>query len=249
MLAANRKTDALFEEKILQLDADKKVCLPTHYCLYLHSSRTNCLLTHTRIVYSVELMAFASSLHHQIAKSKAVADSRKKKGEMANDLVAEIHSYTLKTLAQNVKSNQEGYKKLLVKLMSEGLVQVDEQTVQVECLASDADLVAGLCEEALNVYKQAVDAMYKEDPVKFESQYQTSLSCNISVSQRGSLPEVYVGGVKLVGDNGRIICDNTLKTRLNICVEEQLPAVRATLFPSMKTEIRDFSADEMKSSH
>ena len=133
--------------------------------------------------------------------------------------------------------------------MSEGLVQVDEQTVQVECLASDADLVSGLCDEALSAYKQTISAMYKEDPVKFEGQYQTSLSCKISISQRGSLPEAFVGGVKLVGDNGRIVCDNTLKTRLDICIEEQLPAVRATLFPSMKTEIRDFSADEMKSSH
>ena len=167
-----------------------------------------------------------------MAKSKAVADSRKKKGETANDLVREVHAHALQMLAANVKANAAGYKQLLVKLMCEGLVQVDEPVVTVECLASEADLISGLCADALQQYKETVSAQFQSDKVKFATQYRTSQSCQITISDRAPLPEAFVGGVRLVGDNGRIVCDNTLRARLDICVEEQLPAVRAALFPS-----------------
>ena len=184
-----------------------------------------------------------------MAKSKAVADSRKKKGEAANDLVREVHAHALSMLAANVKANPAGYKQLLVRLMSEGLVQIDEPVVTVECLASEVDMIQGLCDDALQQYKDVVAAQFKNDPIKYASQHKNSKSCQLSISQRAPLPEAFVGGVRLVGDNGRIVCDNTLRTRLDICIEEKLPAVRAALFPSMKTEIRDFSEDDAVAEH
>ena len=178
-----------------------------------------------------------------------MADSRKQKGETANDLVREVHAHALQMLSAKVKANVAGYKKLLVRLMCEGLVQVDEPVVTVECLASEADMIQDLCADALQQYKEVVAAQFKDDEVKYATQYKTSLTCQISVSQRAPLPEAFVGGVRLVGDNGRIVCDNTLRARLDICIEEQLPAVRAMLFPSMITDIRDFSQDAIAPSH
>ena len=75
------------------------------------------------------------------------------------------------------------------------------------------------------------------------------LAGHTTIDDGAPLPDAMVGGVRLVGDNGRIVCDNTLRTRLDICIEEQLPAVRASLFPSMKTDIRDFSQDAILPSH
>ena len=39
------------------------------------------------------------------------------------------------------------------------------------------------------------------------------------------------GGVKLYNKNMKIVCDNTLKSRLNLVFEELLPAIRSNLFP------------------
>eukprot|EP00946_MAST-07B_sp_MAST-7B-sp1_P004726 g4726.t1 len=112
----------------------------------------------------------------KVAKSKAVADSRKKKGEAANDLVREVHAHALNMLAANVKANPAGYKQLLVRLMSEGLVQIDEPVVTVECLASEADMIQGLCDDALKQYKDVVAAQFKNDPIKYASQHKNSKS-------------------------------------------------------------------------
>lgn len=37
------------------------------------------------------------------------------------------------------------------------------------------------------------------------------------------------GGVILVSADKRIVCDNTLQSRLNLCFEEQLPQIRKIL--------------------
>ena len=40
------------------------------------------------------------------------------------------------------------------------------------------------------------------------------------------------GGVRLTACNGRLVCDNTLDTRLKLIYEEQMPLVRGMLFPA-----------------
>jgi V-type H+-transporting ATPase subunit E len=35
----------------------------------------------------------------------------------------------------------------------------------------------------------------------------------------------------LTADSGKIICDNTMASRLNLVYEELLPSIRAILFP------------------
>lgn len=39
------------------------------------------------------------------------------------------------------------------------------------------------------------------------------------------------GGVIATADTGRIVCDNTMKARLDLIYEELLPSIRAILFP------------------
>ena len=72
------------------------------------------------------------------------------------------------------------------------------------------------------------------DAGKYESQLETAEQCTAAVDSSRPLSEkVCIGGVKCVGLNGRIVCDNTLNTRLNLTAEALLPTIRATLFPQL----------------
>jgi len=173
----------------------------------------------------------------QVARSKAVADARKEKGETANSMVDAIQNHALSVLGDRVKSNPSGYKQLIGQLISEGLVQLDEAVVTLEVLKSEVQLVSDLCASSLKQYKQIVKAQYDEDPVKYKTQFETSAKCTVNVNDKRPLDANYIGGVRLVGDSGRVICDNTLKTRMNIVVEEQLPQVRLNLFPSLTAKV------------
>lgn len=45
------------------------------------------------------------------------------------------------------------------------------------------------------------------------------------------------GGVVLTSRDKRIVCNNTLKSRLDLCFEELLPQIRKVLFPIKEEEI------------
>ena len=185
-------------------------------------------------------------LFHQVSRSKAVADARKAKGETAHTMVDGIQTHALVVLAERVKSNPDGYRALLSQLITEGLVQIDETRVTLECLESETALVAELCASSLVAYKGVVGEQYKADPVKYKTQYATSLKCTVQVHEKRRLEAKAIGGVQLVGDNGRIVCDNTLRTRLNIVVEEQLPQIRLMLFPSLTAKVLHGGGEEKK---
>lgn len=52
----------------------------------------------------------------------------------------------------------------------------------------------------------------------------------ITITDRNFLSEADIGGVILTSLKGRIVCDNTLKARLNYCMQLLLPEIRGLLF-------------------
>jgi len=53
---------------------------------------------------------------------------------------------------------------------------------------------------------------------------------NIVISNSNHLTEADIGGVILTSFKGRIVCDNTLKARLNYALQSMLPDIRGHLF-------------------
>lgn len=92
VLKANKVTDAKFEARLVQLDADKKVM-----------------------------------------RSQAVASARRKKGLCVHQLVDEVESLALAKVAEQVKSDPAAYRLLIKKMVTEALVELDEEAVSVEC--------------------------------------------------------------------------------------------------------------------
>jgi len=56
---------------------------------------------------------------------------------------------------------------------------------------------------------------------EFNAECETKTTIKINVNNY--LSESDIGGVVMTSFNGRIVCDNTLKARLNYCMQLQLP--------------------------
>lgn len=76
-----------------------------------------------------------------------------------------------------------------------------------------------------------VELMAKEAP---EGEYKTTLKLvdnEFMTAEDGG----ECGGVVLFNGNRKIVCANTLKSRLDLCFEELLPHIRKLLFPKKPT--------------
>lgn len=79
--------------------------------------------------------------------------------------------------------------------------------------------------------KEFSEIMLKET----NEEYKTKLTLNqeefLTQEQGGEC-----GGVVMYTTDKRIVCNNTLKSRLDLCFEELLPHIRRILFPPKKVE-------------
>ena len=170
----------------------------------------------------------------KVERSKAVGAARREKGVCAHELVQKVKDDALNHLKQQIASNASGYEKLMTQILVESITKLNEKNITVECLPRDTELVTKLLPVALTAYKEKVQAQHKEDPMKYQTQLEISKSCSISLDGSRPLSEKsYIGGVKCVGLNGRIVCDNTLNTRLELAAEALLPTIRSSLFPQL----------------
>lgn len=53
-----------------------------------------------------------------------------------------------------------------------------------------------------------------------------------------------MGGVQLRAQKDRIICNNTLDERLELCYQEALPEIRSILFPRKKIDAAAVKKDK-----
>jgi V-type H+-transporting ATPase subunit E len=121
-----------------------------------------------------------------------------------------------------VVARGQNYPQLLQKLIVQGLIKIEENDVTVYCRGEDVKTVEKVIPAAMKEY---VDIMEKESGVK--------LSPNVKINPDRSrdLAENTYGGVMLTALEGKIVCDNTMASRLNLVYEELLPSIRAILFP------------------
>jgi vacuolar-type H+-ATPase subunit E/Vma4 len=74
-----------------------------------------------------------------------------------------------------------------------------------------------------------------------ESESEFNSMCEITtklvINKNNYLTETDLGGVILTSFTGRIVCDNTLKARLNYCVQLLLPDIRKILFQVSDNEL------------
>lgn len=116
--------------------------------------------------------------------------------EGANQAIAKIRS-------------DGNYGQLMTNLILQSLYRLDEELVQVQCLAVDQELVKSIIPQVCKAYQGKVQ---------------------IQVDVNHALPEQSLGGVVVTGLKGRIRCDNTLASRLTWTADKLMPAIRTHVF-------------------
>lgn len=122
----------------------------------------------------------------------------------------------------SVVAKGSNYPQLLQKLIVQGLIKIEENEVIVYCRKEDKNTVSKVLPDAIKEYV---------DIIKREAGVTLSPKVTLNSDDSKNLPETSFGGVRLTAIGGRLVCDNTLKARLELVYEELLPSIRALLFP------------------
>jgi V-type H+-transporting ATPase subunit E len=119
-------------------------------------------------------------------------------------------------------ANGTNYPQLLQKLIVQGLIKIEENTVEIYCRSKDVPIVTKILSAAITEY---VTIMQRESSVTLQP------IVTINQDRSKDLSDTVGGGIVLTALNGHITCDNTLQSRLHLVYDELLPAIRAILFP------------------
>ena len=130
-----------------------------------------------------------------------------------DQIIEDINSEVTETLSKRMDSAV--YEKTLYKLLLQCLGRLMEEKVELVCRQCDVPVVEKLI-------PQAIDAHLKN--------LTKSTRCEIIISNTRFLPKDQAGGIKAHALGGKIVCDNTLDTRLAIALQDSLPALRLHLF-------------------
>lgn len=148
----------------------------------------------------------------KIQHSKALNVARVQVLQKQDELVKSIYSEAEKRLL-DISNDKSKYSEILENLLTEGLMVLLEEKVEVRVRKGDVDLIKGLLKKSSKAY---TDATHK--------------NVEITVNEKDNLPETSGGGVVLSANKGKIQVKNTLRDRINNVTDKILPAVREKLF-------------------
>mmetsp|Transcript_9947 Transcript_9947/g.19106 ORF Transcript_9947/g.19106 Transcript_9947/m.19106 type:complete len:222 (+) Transcript_9947:57-722(+) len=161
-----------------------------------------------------------NEIKERIARSAEIGECRVKKMKLRDDL---LHNLLEEAGAKcAVVARGGNYPQLVQKLIVQGLIKIEENEVVVFCRGEDIPTVKNVLPDAIKEY---VEIMKRESGVTLEPKVV------LSEDRSKDLPEKTYGGVMLTARNGKIVCDNTMSSRLHLVYEELLPSIRAILFP------------------
>lgn len=159
-------------------------------------------------------------VQERIARSSEIGECRVKKMKLRDDLLQTLLSEAAAKCA--VVARGQNYPQLLQKLIVQALIKIEENEVVVFCRAEDAATVKKILPAAVEEY---VAIMKRESSVTLEPKV------TLNTDSSKNLSEKSYGGVLLTALGGRIVCDNTMASRLHLVYDELLPSIRAILFP------------------
>jgi len=161
----------------------------------------------------------------KIERSKKLNEARFTSMEARNVKINVLKQEVLTKLADVSKSPQ--YRELLKYLITQGLIQIQETNVIIQCRKEDEKLVKGLLEESVAFYNETLKAAIGgAPPVKVTLNTENYLPAAPSGNPGASC----CGGVVLSARDGQIVCRNTLDSRLELVFDQLRPQIRGILF-------------------
>merc|ERR1712216_363172 len=159
-------------------------------------------------------------IQERIARSAEIGACRVKKMKLRDDLLKTLVSEAGAKCA--VVAKGQNYPQLLQKLIVQCLIKIEENTTVIYCRKEDAATVKKVLPDAVKEY---VEIMKRESSVLLKPIF------TMNTDSSSDLPDSSHGGILMTALNGKIVCDNTMSSRLALVYEELLPSIRAILFP------------------
>ena len=162
-----------------------------------------------------------------IERSGKVNAVRLRKMQERNRCVDEVRRETQEHMLRSVvnPSNSQ-YRAAVKNLVIQGMIKLLEPALIVIVRKEDLNLIRELVPECQREYEAIMKREAAGDR-EYKTELQVSSENFLSAEQGGEC-----GGVVLTSLDRRIVCNNTLKSRLDLCFEELLPQIRAQLFPA-----------------
>jgi len=188
-----------------------------------------------KIVAEFERKQKQAAVQKRIAYSNEYNGARLQALKAQDDCVQSLIEKARKSLIDLV-ADPARYKPLMSNYIVQALLLLRDSDVQIRCRECDKELVKGLIPEAYERFKELYKKNIQEENKKKGADFVTDfdkdpvLKAKIVVSDE-ALPDSVLGGVVLTSYNGRIVCSNTIESRLAIASEKCLPAIRKVLFP------------------
>jgi len=162
-------------------------------------------------------------IQERIARSAEIGSCRVKKMLIRDNLLNTLLSEAGAKCA--VVARGANYPQLLQKLIVQCLIKIEENDTVIYCRKEDAATVKKVLPDAVKEY---IEIMKRESSI--------TLKPNVTMNAEADkdLIESTHGGILMTALNGKIVCDNTMSSRLNLVYEELLPSIRAILFPEVQ---------------
>lgn len=148
----------------------------------------------------------------KIAQSNFVNKSRLRVLQQRQQLLQDLFAEGSKGLLTVTQDNQK-YEQLVSNLIIQSLYKLMGDEVYIICRKKDVPMIERQIEKAKSTFSESL-----------------SLPLNIKIDQENYLPDDGPGGVRMSTNNGLIVCDNTMETRLELLCEQMLPDIRTMLF-------------------
>jgi V-type H+-transporting ATPase subunit E len=104
------------------------------------------------------------------------------------------------------------------------MIKLMEEKLNLTVVGEDKELVKGILNEC---EKEYAERMKKETEKNF--------NCSLAIDNSKNLKrQDDCGGATLVSADGRIVCVNTISSKLKLVYEQLLPDIRKILFPFRK---------------
>eukprot|EP01117_Protostelium_nocturnum_P010916 TRINITY_DN3941_c0_g1_i1.p1 TRINITY_DN3941_c0_g1~~TRINITY_DN3941_c0_g1_i1.p1 ORF type:complete len:235 (-),score=103.82 TRINITY_DN3941_c0_g1_i1:119-823(-) len=158
----------------------------------------------------------------KIDASNELNESRLRILKAKEEGIQRILSVAHRKLAE-VSKDAAQYKRLLKDLLLQGLLRMEEETVNVIGRKQDQALIEAVIPEAVKEYQ-----------AKTNKAVVANLQKNVFLPPGPELStkegEICTGGVVLSSLDGKVVCSNTLDARLSMAFDQNLPAIRTIVY-------------------
>ena len=179
-----------------------------------------------------------AEINLKIEKSAEANKVRISKMSQTNVLVESLREDARVSMHDKMSNDRAAYSELLKKLLVQGLIKLIERNVTLRCRESDHEILQAVIDDAVSEYKQLMLSQVKDLEGKDD------IPCTVTIDDTKRLPEYNdqdptnscLGGFVMYARKNRIVCSQTLDDRVNLVYEQAIPAMRASLFPSLQRE-------------